>query len=315
MNFNQIVYFEELVRQGSFSKAAAVLEISQPALSLQVQNLEKELNFKLVDRRTKPLKLTTEGEVFWQKCQEIINLIDSLKDIALDLEQKVEGVLKVGIIPTLAPYLVPLFINDINKKYPALIIEIEEAVTEKIISGIKSGQLDAGIVSTPLEVNGIYFQPLFYEHFYLYVSPKHPLYEKETIDIDEFNPEDLWYLQEGNCFQNQVNAICKLSSKAIERQTLVYNSNSLESLKRIVETRKGMTFIPELATVGIPSENEDMVKEISEKDAVREISLAVSRNVTKKKLIEPLVRTILASVPGRMHLTTIEKIIDTSLRF
>ncbi len=315
MNFNQLNYFAELVLQGSFTKAAERLGISQPALSQQISKLEQELNYKLIDRLKKPLVLTPEGEVLLDRVEEITKLMDSLKDITIELDETIRGELKVGIIPTLAPYFVPLFINDLNSRYPELDLVVEEIVTEEIIANLKLGELDAGIVSTPIEVSGINFRPLFYERFFLYVSDRHPLYERKAIDLDEFDPEDLWYLKEGNCFQNQVNALCNLARTPIDGQNLIYFSNSIESLRRIVETRKGMTFIPELATTGVAPEYEDMVKPISGEQPVREISLAVSRVHWKKRLVDKLVEVALENLPERMKVKPGSEVITTRLKF
>ncbi len=193
-------------------------------------------------------------------------------------------------------------------------LEVEEIITEDIIAKLKHGALDAGIVSTPVKVSGIHFKPLFYEQFFLYVSDKHPLYVKNVIDLNDFDPEDLWYLKEGNCFQNQVNAICRLAETPIHGQNLIYFSNSIESLRRIVETRKGMTFIPELATAGIAPEYEDMVKPLTDPRPVREISLAVSRVHWKKRLVETFIQVALESLPERMKTKQTESIIDTHLK-
>jgi LysR family hydrogen peroxide-inducible transcriptional activator len=315
MNINQLNYFTELVYQGSFTRAAERLGISQPALSLQINKLEKELNFRLIDRLKKPMVLTPEGELLLDRIEEITKLFDSLKDIALELDETIRGTLIVGIIPTLAPYFVPLFINDLNNRYPELTLEVEEIVTEDIMASLKLGALDAGIISTPVQVSGIHFRPLFYERFFLYISDRHPLYHQKSINLHDFDPEDLWYLKEGNCFQNQVNALCRLAETPIKGQNLAYFSNSIESLRRIVETRKGMTFIPELATAGVAPEYEDMVKPISGQQAVREISLAVSRVHWKKRLVETFLEVAMESLPDRMKSKPDTNVLDTQLKF
>ncbi|MCB0823287.1 MAG: LysR family transcriptional regulator [Bacteroidales bacterium] len=315
MNFNQLQYFTELVLQGSFTKAANRLGISQPALSQQINKLEQELNYKLIDRLKKPLVLTPEGEVLLERIEEVTKLMDSLKDIAIELEETIKGELKVGIIPTLAPYFVPMFINDINQRYPGLKLIVEEVVTEDILSNLKLGELDAGIISTPVKVSGIQFTPLFYERFFLYISDRHPLFSHEEINLNEFDLHDLWYLKEGNCFQNQVNELCSLAKTPVEGQNLVYYSNSIESLRRIVETRKGMTFIPELATAGVAPEYEDMVKPIAGNQPLREISLAVSRVHSKKKLLDRFVEVVLDNLPERMKTKPESGIVSTNLSF
>lgn len=298
MTFNQLKYVLELVDAGSFSAAAQKLGLTQPALSLQIQNLENEMDFKIIDRSRKPFELTPEGEVFVEKAREIILMTESLADLSFELGEKIQGLLRVGIIPTLAPYLVPLFVGQLNRDYPDLKIEIQETITEEIVRKLNMGGLDAGLLSTPLDAK-VRCEPLFYEKFFLYVSDAHPLFEKDVVKASEIDPGKLWYLSEGNCFQNQVNAVCQINSHEQAGQ-LSYISNSIESLRRIVESKNGATFIPELATISIPAELEDMVKPISEPAPFREISLALSRLQSKEKLVQVFKETILRNIPDRM---------------
>ena len=298
MTFNQLKYVLETVAAGSFSAAAQKLGLTQPALSLQIQNLENELDFKIIDRSRKPFELTPEGELFVVKAREIVLMTESLNNLSMDLSSQIKGVLRVGIIPTLSPYLVPLFIGQLNRNYPELQIEIQEIVTEEIISRLNRGELDAGILSTPLNAPAK-FEPLFYEKFFLYVSDAHPFFELEEVNADEINPKELWYLHEGNCFQNQANAICPLNNPDFSGQ-LRYVSNSIESLRRIVESKNGITFIPELATISIPAELEEMVKPITAPVPFREISLALSRLHSKERLIQVFKEAMLANIPERM---------------
>lgn len=312
MTLNQLRYVLELVANGSFSGAAQKLGLTQPALSLQIQSLENELDFKIIDRSRKPFELTPEGELFVEKAREIVLMTESLSNLSIELSNQIKGILRIGIIPTLSPYLVPLFIEKLNRKFPELQIEIQEITTEEIITKLNSGNIDAGILSTPLEAPAK-FETLFYEKFFLYVSDTHPLFGKEKIKSKEINLNNLWYLREGNCFQNQVNSICQINTWD-QTEQLRYSSNSIESLRRIVESRNGATFIPELATIGIPTEQEDMVKPIIAPVPYREISLALSRLHSKERLIQVFKETLLASIPERMKHQPNEAILDTKIR-
>lgn len=313
MNFVQLEYLRELHIRGSFSKAAQILGVTQPALTLQIQKLEEELDFKLLDRSKRPFKFTVEGETFYLKAVEILKMVDQLKQISIEISEEVKGQIIVGIIPTLAPYLVPLFINELNRCYPQLQVEVVELKTEEIISRLKLGNIDCGILSTPITTGNIAITPLFYERFYTYISENHELYKQDSVDIHEINDSDIWYLEEGNCFQNQVNSICKINIQKKTSQNLVYKSSSIESLRRIVENKNGITFIPELATLNIPSELEEMVKEISGEQPVREISLVTPRNYSKERQVEALKNVILKSIPKRMQERPDSWIVDTEL--
>ena len=313
MNFNQLEYLKELRLHGSFSLAAQKLGITQPALSLQIQKLEEEIGFKLIDRGKRPLALTTEGEVFFQKSVEILKMTEQLKAISIEMADEIKGYLKVGIIPTLAPYLVPFFIEELKIDYPRLQIEIIEMKTEEIIMDLKMGNLDCGILSTPVETSGVLFEPLFYERFYGYVSERFRLFDNSKLNILKLKADDIWYLEEGNCFQNQINSICRVSGINSVNQYLIFKSNSIESLRRIVENQNGVTFIPELATINIPSYLEDLIKEIEGDQPVREISLAVVKNMARERQVNALKNTILKTIPKRMTEKPDGWIVDTEL--
>jgi LysR family transcriptional regulator, hydrogen peroxide-inducible genes activator len=155
---------------------------------------------------------------------------------------------------------------------------------------------------------------LFFERFFAYVSEKHPQFRKEKLDMDKIPQEDIWYLEEGNCFQNQVNSICKINLQKEKSQNLIYRSNSIESLRRIVENQHGITFIPELATINISSELEELVKSISGQTPVREISLVTTRSNPKDRQITALKETIIQSIPKRMRQKPKGAVIDTNIK-
>uniref|UniRef100_UPI003217B82F hydrogen peroxide-inducible genes activator n=1 Tax=uncultured Draconibacterium sp. TaxID=1573823 RepID=UPI003217B82F len=314
MNINQLEYLKELYIQGTFSRAAEKLKLTQPALTLQIQKLEEELDFKLIDRTRRPLQFTEEGKLFYQKSLEILRSIEELKQISFEISEEIKGNLTVGIIPTLAPYLVPLFINLLNTRFPKLLLEVVELKTEAIISGLKLGNLDCGIISTPVTSKGVLFTPLFYERFYIYVSENHKLFNRKEIAVDELSDNEIWYLEEGNCFQNQVNSICKINNQPNASQNLVYRSSSIESLRKIVENKIGVTFLPELATINIPSEFEDLIKDFSGEQPVREISLATPKNYSKERQVAALQEIIKDSIPKRMKQEPKSRIVETNIK-
>jgi LysR family transcriptional regulator, hydrogen peroxide-inducible genes activator len=314
MNINQLKNFIELTRSRSFSKSAERMNVSQPALSIQIQKLEEEFAYRLIDRTKKPLVLTPEGELFYEKALKIVQMVEDLGNLGLEIDEQVEGKIRVGIIPTLSPYLVPMFIDELNRKYPRLFLDITELHTEEIIARLIYNELDVGILSTPVKAKNIGFVPLFYERFYLYVSEKHEYYSQNEINLDNLPMEELWYLREGNCFQNQVDSMCKIPDIDDTELSFRYVSYSIESLKRIVENQGGMTFIPELATVNISPEYEDMIKTIEEPVPVREISAAYLKTTGIKRMVQILLDTINDSIPSRMKTRPRLEPLDTKLR-
>jgi len=314
MNINQLKYFIELARNRSFSRAAEHVNISQPALSLQIQKLEEEFEYRLIDRTKKPLSLTPEGDLFFEKALKIVQLVEDLSQLSSDIEEQMEGKIRIGIIPTLSPYLVPMFINELNKQHPRLFLEILELNTEEITARLTYNELDLGIIATPVTAKNIEFEPLFYERFFLYVSEKHELYSKENVQLEKLPVEELWYLREGNCFQNQVNSICQIPDYNQTDLSFRYVSYSIESLKRIVENQGGMTFIPELATVNIPSEYENMIKPFEDPAPVREISAAYLKTIGLKKTVRVLLDVLLENIPARMKAKPETRPLDTRVR-
>ena len=302
MTFQQLEYALALKRSGNFGRAAKSVGISQPAMSIQIRNLEQYIGLTLFDRSQKKVRITQEGEVFLDRAELLITQTRQLKDLASQLGEGYYGKINIGIIPTLAPYLLPLFMEKLNKQFPKLTIFAEEAVTEEIIHGVKSGIFDVGIISTPIESDVLFtFQPLFYERFLLFVSNKHPLFPKPKIDIEEVPKQDILLLREGNCLRNQVDNICDLKTQNEPSSTLFYfESTSIESLCRIVEYKGGITVLPELTTLYFDSERETMIKELTGPKRVREISLVHLPKHVKVNTIDKIGQLIKESVPKKL---------------
>lgn len=313
MTLAQLQYVEVVSRLRSFSKASKELHITQPALTLQIKKLEEELGFSIFNRTKMPLVITKEGEVFLKRAIQIIRLVDDLYDVAIELEEEISGTLNIGAIPTIAPYLTPVFMENLHKEYPKLRLSIKEQLTEEIITSVKNGEIDAGIIATPVQAKGVEFRTLFYEKFFLYVSDRSPFYKRESINLNEIDLSELWYLNEGNCFQNQVNAICEISNRISEKQNFRYQSNSIESLRYIVEYRGGMTFIPELATLTVSSEKEEMVKTLNGIQPVREISMVTAKFVSKQKLLDAFLEILMSNIPKGMKSVNKNMIVNTDI--
>lgn len=276
--------------------------ITQPGISLQIKKLEEALGLQLFDRSTRAVKPTESGNVFLEKAQILITQAKQLRELGKDLGDEFSGKLNIGIIPTLAPYLLPLFVQQLTERFPKVKITVKEVVTEEIIEGIKTGELDFGMISTPID-SQIKFQiiPLFYEKFLLFVSSKHELFEEEVIDVGTVAPGDIWLLKEGNCLRNQVDDICNLNRDKRNSSTLFYfESNSIESLCRIVEHKGGITILPELTTISFDSEREAMIKELEGPERVREVSLIHLPNHLRSPFIEEIGEVIKGSVPKKL---------------
>lgn len=304
MTLQQLEYTVKLAQYLSFKRAAHEIGISQPALTMQIQKFEDELGFMLFDRSKRKVEITDKGKYIIEKALILLNEAQQIYKLAERLNDEVSGELNIGIIPTLAPYLVPLFINQLNSRFDRLKINIKEALTEEIILDLKSGVLDGGIVSTPIK-SSYHFQTetLFYEGFKVFVSHEHTLFDKQEIKIQDISMGDVWLLKEGNCFRDQVNNICELNGAKIEsqkRDLFYFESNNIESLCRIVEFKGGITFLPELTTLHISAEKEDMIKEIAGDKKVREISMLYLNNHVRVEDLKSFADIIKGNIPKHL---------------
>ncbi|MEL6123135.1 MAG: hydrogen peroxide-inducible genes activator [Bacteroidota bacterium] len=300
MTLQQLYYAMALCQHGSYVKAAQSLGISQPALSVQIRKLEDQTDLQLFDRTRNAIRPTYEGEIFLDRAQLLLTQFSQLKSLAQELHEEFAGDIRLGIIPTLAPYLLPLFISDLNDQYSRLQIHVTEALTEEIVIGIKDGTLDAGIISTPISSKvPLTKTPLFYEEFRLFVSTGHPLFEEQTIAVPDIPLEDLLLLKEGNCFRDQVDNICDIARRQVSNDLFYFESNSIESLCRIVQFKGGLTFLPELTTLHFSIEHEDMIKKLEGPKRVREISIVHLPNNIKTTKLSKLKDVIQQSLPKK----------------
>lgn len=312
MTLLQLEYALNIAKTGSFKKAADLLHISQPALSMQIKKLEAEMGIRLFNRNNIPVEPTAEGKLFLERAQEIVKNVRQLSNFCLDQEEKYTGVLRIGIIPTLAPFLVPLFADQLQRDYPEFRLDIHELITEKVVNGVRAGDLDVGIISTPIQVYGIIAIPLFYEKFYFYTTEKGNK-SKLEIDINEINYNKLWLLDEGNCFRDQINNFCDLN-RIRKNKDFVYRSNSIDALIRIVDTKGGITILPELSTLCLTAAQEENVRSIQGNQKAREISLIVTRNHDKEKLLDELKKYIQKNIPRAMLSSEGLEIVDPEIR-
>jgi LysR family hydrogen peroxide-inducible transcriptional activator len=314
MTLTQIEYVLAIAEEGSFVEAAKKRFVTQPALTTQVKNLEEELGVMIFDRTKKPIAPTVIGKQIIEQAKEIINQSRKLPDLVKEYQQVEKGDISIGIIPTISPYLVPLFINNFSKDNENTNISVQEEITEEIIHKLKNGQLDAGIIATPIDTTGMVTIPLYYEKFFAYVSRSNPEYTKQEVNISELNVDDIWLLKEGNCFRNQVINICKKSNNQPFRDHFRFESHSIESLVRIVEVKNGITLIPELSLPGIPAKNQDMIKKIEGMTPIREISIVVTRQFLKRRIIDRLQYAIQDSIPKDIWTEKRGEIVDTNVK-
>ncbi len=294
MTFTQLKYAIALKKFGTFKRASTHLDISQPGLSLQIQKLEEDLGITLFDRTTSPIELTSEGHVFLSRAEEIVAGFDVLRGFTNELKSGFNDTLNLGIIPTLAPFIVPLFIDDLQLDFPDFKLDIHEMTTNEVIAAVKNGEMDAGLISTPVDVPGIRSILLFYERFFFYQSGQ---VKDHSVTLENIDYSKLWLLNEGNCFRDQINNFCDLK-KIRKNKRFVYRSNSIDALMRIVDTKGGMTIMPELTTLSLTEQQEENISPISNK--AREISIILRNVSNKERYVDKLGEYIRRNIPHSM---------------
>lgn len=297
----QLEYIVAVDTYRSFIVAAQKCFVTQPTLSMQIQKLEETLGVKLFDRSKQPIVPTDIGVEIISQARIALAENQKIKEIISDRKKELSGELKIGIIPTVSPYLLPKIINGFIEKYPQVKLIVWEKTTEEIIQQLKLGTLDCGVLSTPLNEDKLVEIPVFYENFVAYVSKSCSLFKKKNLLPDDINLEEVWILNEGHCMRDQVLNICQRKSSTKSYQHFEYNTGSVETLKRMVDQNNGATILPELALEDLPEKQLDKVRYFKSPEPAREVSIVIQKNFLKRKMIEALKNEILEFVPKRMR--------------
>lgn len=308
----QLEYLVAVDTYRHFATAAEHCFVTQPTLSMQLQKLEEEMGAQLFDRSRVPVRPTELGRDVIAQARVVLAEARRVQEIVQNQRQELSGELRIGIIPTLAPYLIPLFITGFMEKYPDIRVVVQELLTDEIVEKLNHELLDVGLLVTPLENKSIKELPLFYEAFVTYINPAHALAKSATINPAQLDMDELWVLNEGHCFRSQVLNICNRGGfrGATGKGHLDYKSGSLETLKRIVETQHGLTLLPELSVLEMPEEKRRLVRPFAEPQPLREVSLAVHRSFLKKKLVQALQQEIIAAVPASVRNRKKEQVVS-----
>jgi LysR family hydrogen peroxide-inducible transcriptional activator len=306
MTLTQLQYVLAVNKYRHFVTAAEKCFITQPTLSMQIQKLEEELGVIIFDRTKQPIAITQEGEKIIAQAQKIMYEAAVMKEIVDSSKNTLEGELNVGVIPTLAPYLLPFFVNTLIKKYPKIILRIEELTTADIIDKLKKDELDAGILATPLSQIALMESSLFYEPFVAYLGKNNPLKKLKVLSGDNIKDVNVYLMQEGHCMRNQTAMLC---GEGMNKQSnFIYESGSVETLKKMVDINGGLTFLPELSIYDLPKNKLDNVRYFRSPEPVREISIVTHRSFTKKRLLEALQQLILDGIPSKYKSSKNKKI-------
>lgn len=313
MTITQFQYVLAVAKYKNFTTAAEHSFVTQPTLSMQIQKLEEELGVIIFDRSKKPLQITEVGERIVKQAQVIVNESERMNDIVAQEKGFIGGEFRVGIIPTVSPTLLPMFLTNFIKKYPKVCLKIEEQTTENILKKIADGSYDAGILATPLHNPNIIEKPLYYEPFVAYIPVNHRLQNAKTIYSEDLDINDILMLEDGHCFKDSVLNIC--NQDIIEsKQHFQLKSGSFETLVRLANEGLGMTLLPYLHTLELKEKEKECVHYFVEPYPAREISLIYHKNELKMQIIKALHDTISGVIGGAIAFQNVKIISPTRER-
>lgn len=294
MTIIQLEYLLAVANCGSFSLASEHCFVTQPSLSMQIKALEEELGVVLLDRSKKPVIPTEAGEVVLEQARQTLAAYNYIREAVSELKGETAGKLRLGVIPTIAPYLLHKFIPDFAQRYPRVELEIKEMVTRDIIEALKRDAIDAALVASGTCGDGINEQDLFDDRFYAYVSTSNPLYERSNIRIEDIDLKQLLLLSDGHCMRDQIIELCQARYNLPSHY--YFESGSIDTLMRIVDSTSLMTIIPEMAVEFVPDHHRNQVKQLAKGATSRKIAIAVRRTYVKNSIINALKEVILDRV-------------------
>lgn len=298
MTIQQLKYIVALDEQRHFARAAEVCMVTQPGLTIQLKNLEEEIGIKIFDRNKVPLTPTLLGIEIINRAKKILREADDIRDFVINQKNTLEGEVKVGVISTLSPYLIPLFIKAMKVATPKMQFTIKEAYTGHLIQGLETGALDIAIMATPTGSPHLIEHPVFKEPFLAYLNEKHPMAEALYYEMQPSDKPELLLLQNEFCYNAQLLDICGIKEPGKIKEQFLFDISSIETLKNLVRAELGFAIIPELSIINEP--NSGLFKTFKEPKPVREISLVVSDTFSKKLLLEKMNEAIWSCLPDSL---------------
>ena len=306
MTIQQLKYVIALNEERHFAKAAEKCLVSQPGLTIQLKKLEEEIGIKIFDRSKVPLKPTELGEEIIEKAKRVIKETHEIRDFVISKKNELKGTIRIGIISTLSPYLIPLCLGELQKVTPDIHYIINEATTLDLIKNIDNGELDIAIMATPTGKKFLKEFPIFEEPFMVYLNKKHPKAKNEYYKLDSDDANNLMLLESEFCYNSQLLNICKLESlKSTPRFS--YQINSIESLKSMVKADFGFAILPWLSTSGEKKHNNAISIPFDSPIPVREISLVTSDTFPKKLLLKKISKVVYDCLPKELKQRTNHK--------
>lgn len=297
MTLQQLEYIVAVEKYRHFAKAAESCHVTQSTLSMMIQKLEQELEINIFDRKTQPIEPTPIGVTLIDQAKVILYNAKQFKELAFNEKEQESGKVTLGIIPTVAPYILPKLFNILQERNPNINLHVKEITTAEIINQLEKAEIDMALLATPLNNPNLLEIPIYYERFFAYVSPTEPLYNMvNEYEMRHLPTEHLWILKEGHCLRNQVMRLCE----SVSGFSTTYEAGSIDTLVKIVDTNGGYTIIPELHLDFLSEQQKTNVRPIVNPEPNREISLVVRNDYVKEKLLNVIANNISDTIPENM---------------
>ncbi|MDO3695483.1 LysR substrate-binding domain-containing protein [Wenyingzhuangia sp. chi5] len=305
MTITQLKYVLAVAKYQNFTTASEHCFVTQPTLSMQIHKLEESLDIQIFNRNKKPIELTDVGKKIVAQAKIIVNESNRITDIVDQEKGYIGGEFRIGIIPTIMPSLLPLFLKNFNKKYPKVELVINELTTAEIIQKLKDGYLDAAIAATPLNDDSIVESPIYYEPFIGLVNPNHRLYNDKFLDPQDLSLDDLLLLEDGHCFKESVLNICSSLSPNTKKQ-FALQSGSFNTLIKLTKEGMGMTLLPYLHSLDLSDEDKKLIREFKKPYPAREVSMIYHKSELKLQLINALKDEVSGVIRGLIAFTDVD---------
>jgi LysR family hydrogen peroxide-inducible transcriptional activator len=272
MEVHQLRYFCAVARHGTFTRASEVEHVAQPSLSQQILKLEAELGARLFDRLPRSAKLTVFGKAFLPKAERILRDLEEAKTELRDMSGNEKGEVVLGIIPTIAAYLLPRLLNNFSERHPQITIKIFEDITPTLLQRMHEGTIDIAVAALPIGGNDLACEELFEEKFYAVLPEKHRSASRTSISLTELNKEPFLLLKEGHCFRDSVIAACHRSKMS---PSVVFESGQFATILAMVSAGMGVSAVPAMAVQPQPG---CKFIPISGKHSTRKVGIVTSRH-------------------------------------
>ena len=303
MTIVQLKYAIAVAEHRNFTVAADKCFVTQPTLSMQIQKLEAELDITIFDRTKKPIAISDVGIKIIQQCKKIVSESEKMKDVVDQDRGVIGGNFKIGIVPTIMPTLLPLFLDELVSNYPMLKVLIYELPTNELINQLKNNRLDLIIASTPLEDDDLIEKPIYYEPFVAYLPKSNEHFGKKEIVPRNLYSNDLLLLRDGHCFRNSIENLCFDCSEYVGKFEL--KSGSFETLVNLVDQNLGTTFLPYLHTLKLNEDQKEMLHNFKNPKPAREVSLVYHKSEVKIHIIDEIKKLLFRVTKQKLHFSDV----------